>query len=127
MSGAIGLAAAADFIDSVGREAIAAHVEELREHAAAALSALPGVRVLARDARGSAIVSFVADDVHPHDIGTVLDSRGIAVRTGWHCAQPLLERLGHGPTTRASFALYNTRDEVERLAEGVAAALEMLR
>lgn len=127
VGGAIGLAAAAQFIDGVGRGAIAAHVEALREHAAAALSALPGVRVLARRASGSAIVSFVVDDVHPHDIGTVLDGRGIAVRTGWHCAQPLLERVAHGPTTRASFALYNTHDEVERLVEGVAHALELLR
>jgi cysteine desulfurase/selenocysteine lyase len=127
VGGAVGLAAAAEFIDCVGRAAIAAHVEALREHAAAALAALPGVRVLARHARGTAIVSFVAGDVHPHDIGTVLDSRGIAVRTGWHCAQPLLERVAGGPTTRASFALYNTHDEVERLVEGVAAALEMLR
>lgn len=127
VGGAVGLAAAADFIDGIGREAIAAHVDALREHAAAALSALPGVRVLARGTRATAIASFVVDDVHPHDIGTVLDTRGIAVRTGWHCAQPLLERIGHGPTTRASFALYNTHEEVERLVEGVAAALEMLK
>jgi cysteine desulfurase/selenocysteine lyase len=65
--------------------------------------------------------------VHPHDIGTLLDERGIAVRTGHHCAQPLLDHLGCGPTTRASFALYNTHDEVERLVSGVARALELLR
>ena len=77
--------------------------------------------------RASAIVSFVAQDVHPHDIGTLLDEQGIAVRTGHHCAQPLLDHLGLGPTTRASFALYNTHDEVERLVAGVARALEVLR
>ncbi len=127
VSGAVGLAAAAAFIDEIGRGAIAAHVEALREHAAAGLEALQGVRVLSRHTPHSAIVSFVAEGVHPHDIGTVLDNRGVAVRTGWHCAQPLLEHLGHGPTTRASFALYNSHAEVERLVEGVAAALEMLR
>jgi cysteine desulfurase/selenocysteine lyase len=74
-------------------------------------------------AGASAIVSFVADGVHPHDIGTLLDERGIAVRTGHHCAQPLLEHLGLGPTTRASFALYNTHAEVERLLAGVAHAM----
>ncbi|MCZ2291922.1 MAG: aminotransferase class V-fold PLP-dependent enzyme [Burkholderiales bacterium] len=125
--GAVGLAAAADFIDGVGREAISAHVEALREHAVAGLSALPGVRVLSPENRRTAIASFIAEDVHPHDIGTVLDERGVAVRTGWHCAQPLLERLCQSPTTRASFALYNTHAEVERLVQGVAAALDMLR
>jgi cysteine desulfurase/selenocysteine lyase len=127
VAGAIGLAAAAAFIDAAGRERIAAHVEALRAHAVQRLAALPGVTVLSPQASGSAIVSFVADGAHPHDIGTLLDERGIAVRTGHHCAQPLLACLGVGPTTRASFALYNTHDEVERLADGVAHALEALR
>jgi len=91
------------------------------------LSALPGLTVLAPHAAASAIVSFVADGVHPHDLGTLLDQRGIAVRTGHHCAQPLLACLGVGPTTRASFALYNTHAEVERLADAVAHALEVMR
>jgi cysteine desulfurase/selenocysteine lyase len=125
--GAVGLAAAAEFIDAIGRETIDAHVRALRAHAAAGLAALPGVSVLAPDARRSAIVSFVADGAHPHDLGTLLDEQGIAVRTGHHCAQPLLDHLGLGPTTRASFALYNTHDEVERLVHGVARALEVLR
>ena len=127
VAGAVGLAAAADFIDRTGRSAIDAHVVALREHAAAGLAALPGVRLLAADAAGSAIVSFAAEGVHPHDIGTLLDEQGIAVRTGHHCAQPLLEHLGLGPTTRASFALYNTHAEVERLLAGVARALKVLR
>ncbi|MHA7234776.1 aminotransferase class V-fold PLP-dependent enzyme, partial [Burkholderia pseudomallei] len=105
---------------------IDAHVRALRDHAAAGLAALDGVTVLS-PRTSSAIVSFVVDGVHPHDIGTLLDERGIAVRTGFHCAQPLLERLGCGPTTRASFALYNTHDEVERLVAGVAQALKVLR
>lgn len=127
VGGAVGLAAAADFLDEVGRETIDLHVRALREHAVAALSAVAGVTVLAPHAGRSAIASFVADGAHPHDLGTLLDRQGIAVRTGHHCAQPLLAHLGTGPTTRASFALYNTHDEVERLAAGVAQALEVLR
>ncbi len=99
----------------------------LRAHAVSLLSALKGLRVLSPGAERSAIVSFVAEDAHPHDLGTLLDRRGIAVRTGHHCAQPLLECLGVGPTTRASFAIYNTHEEVERLADAVAHALEVLR
>lgn len=127
VAGAVGIAAAASFIDTIGREAIDAHVRALRSHAVAGLSALEGVRVLAPHAARSAIVSFVCEGAHPHDLGTLLDERGIAVRTGHHCAQPLLDHLGVGPTTRASFALYNSHDEVERLVAGVARALQVLR
>lgn len=127
VSGAVGLAAAAGFIDGTGRRRIHEHVTALRAHAAAGLAALPGVTVLSAGAGSSSIVSFVAEGVHPHDIGTLLDEQGIAVRTGHHCAQPLLDHLGLGPTTRASFALYNTHAEVERLLAGVAHALEVLR
>jgi cysteine desulfurase/selenocysteine lyase len=127
VGGAVGMAAAADYIDAVGRVAIDAHLEALRGHAVAGLSALAGVTVLSPQAQHSAIVSFVAADVHPHDLGTLLDEQGIAVRTGHHCAQPLLDHLGLGPTTRASFALYNTHEDVERLVRGVAQALAVLR
>lgn len=127
VGGAVGLAAAAQFIDQVGRVAIDAHVHALRAQAVAGLAAIEGVTVLAPHATGAALVSFVAQDVHPHDIGTLLDERGIAVRTGHHCAQPLIDHLGLGPTTRASFAVYNTPEEVERLIAGVARALEVLR
>jgi cysteine desulfurase/selenocysteine lyase len=127
VAGAVGMAAAAAFIDEVGRDVIDAHVHALRAHAAAGLAAIEGITVLAPHATRSALVSFVARNVHPHDIGTLLDGQGIAVRTGHHCAQPLLEHLGVGPTTRASFAVYNTHDEVERLLAGVVRALEMLK
>lgn len=126
VAGAIGMAAAG-FIEQIGRDRIDVHLSALREHAAAGLAALPGITVLSAHSRASAIVSFVADGVHPHDIGTVLDQLGIAVRTGHHCAQPLLEHLGLGPTTRASFALYNTHAEVERLLAGVAHAIKVLQ
>ena len=124
VGGAIGMAAAAQFIDAVGREAIDQHLHALRQQAVQGLAALPGLRVLSPNTPNTAIVSFVTEGVHPHDIGTLLDGQGIAVRTGLHCAQPLLEHLGCGPTTRASFALYNTPEEVERLVAGVAEALE---
>jgi len=127
VAGALGMAAAAAFTDEVGRGAIDAHVRALRAHAAAGLAAIDGVMVLSPDADASAIVSFVADGAHPHDIGTLLDEHGIAVRTGHHCAQPLIDHLGRGPTTRASFAVYNTHEEVERLLAGVAHALKVLR
>jgi len=127
VAGAVGMAAAAAFIDEVGRDVIDAHVHALRAHAAAGLAAIEGITVLAPHATRSALVSFVARNVHPHDIGTLLDGQGIAVRTGHHCAQPLLDHLGVGLTTRASFAVYNTHEEVERLLAGVARALEMLK
>ena len=127
VAGAVGMAAAAAFIDEVGRDVIDVHVHALRAHAAAGLAAIEGITVLAPHATRSALVSFVARNVHPHDIGTLLDGQGIAVRTGHHCAQPLLDHLGVGPTTRASFAVYNTHEEVERLLAGVARALEMLK
>ena len=124
---AVGMAAAALFIDGIDRSLVDAHVRNLRQAAATGLAGLPGVRVLAADDAASAIVSFVADGAHPHDIGTLLDGQGIAVRTGHHCAQPLLDHLGWGPTTRASFALYNTLEEVQRLVDGVERALQVLR
>jgi len=127
VAGAVGLAAAAAFIERTDRTAIDAHVHALRAHAATGLAAIDGVTVLAPHAHASALVSFVAEGVHPHDIGTLLDGQGIAVRTGHHCAQPLLDHLGLGPTTRASFAVYNTHAEVERLIAGMAHALEILR
>ena len=124
VAGAVGLAAAAGYLQAHGRAALDAHVAALRAQAVAGLTALPGVRVLEG---GGAIVAFVAEGAHPHDIGTVLDGAGVAVRTGFHCAQPLHDHLGLGPTTRASFALYNTADDVVALVEAVAQALELLR
>jgi cysteine desulfurase/selenocysteine lyase len=127
VAGAVGMAAAAAFIERTGRERIGAHIGALRAHAVAGLRGIDGVTVLSPGAAASAIVSFVARGVHPHDIGTLLDEQGIAVRTGHHCAQPLLDHLGLGPTTRASFAVYNTHDEVDRLVAGVARAMEVLK
>ena len=127
VSGAVGMAAAASFIEAVGFKAIEAHLTDLRQHAVRGLRQIEGVTVLSAQTEMSAIVSFVVQGAHPHDIGTLLDARGIAVRTGHHCAQPLLEHLGTGPTTRASLAVYNTHEEVAQLLSGVAHAIEVLR
>ncbi|MEN9398125.1 MAG: hypothetical protein RLZ81_2655 [Pseudomonadota bacterium] len=127
VGGAVGMAAAAAFIESLGQHALEAHLADLREHAVWGLRQIEGVTVLSAQTPASAIVSFVVQDVHPHDIGTLLDARGIAVRTGHHCAQPLLDHLGTGPTTRASLAVYNTHEEVEQLLTAVTHAIEVLR
>ena len=127
VGGAVGLAAAAQFIEHTGRARIDGHLHRLRALALDGLRRIDGVRVLAPHAETAALVSFVADEVHPHDIGTLLDERGIAVRTGHHCAQPLMDQLVQGPSTRASFAIYNTEDEVQRLVAAVAHAVKALR
>ena len=127
VSGAVGMAAAAGFITSIGQHAIESHLADLRQHAVRGLQHIDGVTVLSAQTRMSAVISFVVQGVHPHDIGTLLDARGIAVRSGYHCAQPLLDYLGTGPTTRASLAIYNTHHEVEQLLGGVAHAIGVLR
>ncbi|MFZ3565995.1 aminotransferase class V-fold PLP-dependent enzyme [Streptomyces sp. BH097] len=118
---AVGLAAAVDYLTALDMNEVAAHEDRLTEHALRLLAEIPGVRIVGpaepRD-RGSA-VSFTVDDVHPHDIGQILDQRGIAVRVGHHCARPIVRRYGIPATTRASFYVYNTHAEVEALAEGV--------
>ena len=118
---AVGLAAACDYLDGVGRDRVVAHEEALTAHALEAVAAIPGVRVLGpltTQDRGGAL-SFVVDEVHPHDVGQVLDELGIAVRTGHHCAWPLHRALGAQASTRATFYLYNTHDEVDALADGI--------
>jgi len=116
ISGAIGLAAAIRYLDKLGHDALAAHERCLLDHATTAVRAIPGVRLVGEAADKVGVLSFVMDDVHPHDIGTILDSEGIAIRAGHHCAQPLMQRLGITGTARASFAFYNTIEEADRLA-----------
>jgi len=118
---AVGLAAACDYLDALGMARVNAHEEALTGHALEAVAAIEGVRILgplSTDHRGGA-VSFVVDGVHPHDVGQVLDELGIAVRTGHHCAWPLHRALGAQASTRATFYLYNTHDEVDALADGI--------
>lgn len=119
IEGAIGLAAAIDYLEALGIEPIAAWEQELLAAATEALRAIPNLRIFGEAAHKAAVLSFVLPGVHPHDAGTILDDEGIAVRAGHHCAQPLMERLCVPATTRASFAFYNTLDEVDALARGL--------
>lgn len=119
IAGAIGLGVALEYILGIGFDRIVAWENELLARATAQVGALPGVRRLGTARRKTGVLSFVMDDIHPHDIGTILDRQGIAIRTGHHCCQPVMERLGVPATARASFAFYNTLEEVDRLVEGL--------
>jgi cysteine desulfurase/selenocysteine lyase len=119
IEGAIGLAAALDYVQQIGLPAIAAWEHALLARAMERLAEIPGLRILGTAQHKAAVLSFVLDGVHPHDTGTILDRRGIAVRAGHHCAQPVMQRFGVPATTRASFGLYNTLEEVEALADGL--------
>jgi len=119
IAGAIGLGVALDYLRSTGFSAIQSHELELLGHATDVLSAIPGVRLIGTAAHKAAVVSFIIDGVHAHDVGTILDQWGIAVRTGHHCTQPVMDRFGVPATSRASLALYNTHEEIDVLADGV--------
>ncbi len=119
MAGVAGLKAAIEYMNGIGVDKIAAHEHDLLEYATEAVSALPSIRIIGTAAEKASVLSFTVDDVHPHDIGTILDQEGIAVRTGHHCAQPVMERYGIPATVRASFAVYNTRAEVDALVRGL--------
>jgi cysteine desulfurase/selenocysteine lyase len=127
VGGAVGLAAAIDYLESVGLDGIARHEHALLADATASLARIPGVTLIGTAPDKTSLVSFAVDGVHPHDLGTVLDSRGIAVRTGHHCAMPVMEHFGVAATTRASFGLYNTPGEIGALCDGVQDAIRMLR
>jgi len=119
ISGAIGLAAAIDYVEALGFERIAAQEQAVLAYATERLSDVPGLRIVGTARNKASIVSFVMDSAHPHDIGTILDRSGVAVRAGHHCAQPLMERLGIVGTARASFGLYNGFDDVDALVDGL--------
>ncbi|HKE32276.1 MAG TPA: cysteine desulfurase [Candidatus Angelobacter sp.] len=119
ISGVIGFGTAVDYVTAIGLDRIAAHEEELLAYATQALSAIPELRLIGTAKSKAAVVSFVLDSIHAHDVGTVLDQEGIAIRTGHHCAQPLMNRFGVEATARASFALYNTKEEVDALVQGI--------
>jgi cysteine desulfurase/selenocysteine lyase len=116
---AIGLGAAIDYINGLDKKAVRAHEQKLLQEAEKLLSAIPGVKIFSTAPARASILSFTIDKVHPHDVATVFDQLGIAVRAGHHCAQPLMKALGVPATVRASFALYNTMEDVNRLAEAV--------
>jgi cysteine desulfurase/selenocysteine lyase len=125
IAGGIGLGAAFDYITSIGLDKIAAYEHELLVYGTEALSRIPGLRIIGTAREKAAVLSFVIDGIHPHDIGTVLDRQGIAVRTGHHCAQPVMDRFGVPATTRASLAFYNTFAEIDALAAGLAKVKEI--
>jgi cysteine desulfurase/selenocysteine lyase len=123
IAGAIGLGAAIDYIRRVGFDAITAHESALLARATEALSAVPGLHLVGTARKKASVVSFVMDGIHPHDIGTIVDREGVAIRTGHHCAQPIMDRYGIPATARASFAMYNTLEEIDALV----AALDRVR
>ncbi len=127
IAGAVGLRAAIDYIDAIGLASISAHERELLAYAAEEVGRIPGVRIVGTAEEKAAILSFVVDGVHPHDIGTILDREGVAIRTGHHCAMPLMDRLGLPATARASFGLYNTAAEADTLSAGIRKAREVFR
>ena len=122
----IALKTALDFMNEVGREKIRKHENLLLHYATGRLADLPGLRIIGTAKEKSSVISFVIKDTHPQDIGILLDNRGIAVRTGHHCAEPLMKRFGISGTTRASFAMYNTKEEVDELVLGLQKAIKIL-
>jgi cysteine desulfurase/selenocysteine lyase len=115
IAGAVGLGAALDYINSVGLAAITEHERGLLAYGTEALQDVPGVRLIGTARQKASILSFVMEGVHPHDIGTIVDQDGVAIRTGHHCAQPVMERFGVPATARASLAMYNTRQDLDTL------------
>jgi cysteine desulfurase/selenocysteine lyase len=124
---AVGLGAAIDYLDALGMDNIAAYEHELLEQATAELSAIEGLRIIGTAPGKAAVVSFVFDDIHPHDLGTVLDHQGVAIRTGHHCANPVMDFFGVPGTARASLAFYNNAEDIEQLVKALHVAIGMFR
>jgi cysteine desulfurase/selenocysteine lyase len=127
IEGVVGLAAALDYVGSIGLDAIGAYEHELLVYATQRLQEIDGLRIIGTAAEKAAVISFVLEGVHPHDIGTILDQEGVAVRTGHHCAQPLMMRFNVPATGRASFGLYNTREEADALVAALHKVIEVFR
>jgi cysteine desulfurase / selenocysteine lyase len=119
ISGPIGLRAALEYINRLGMDNIERHEHELLEYATEKVSAIAGIKLIGTAKEKAGVLSFVMEGVHPHDVGTILDQQGIAIRTGHHCAQPVMQRFGVPATARASFGLYNTKEEIDVLANGI--------
>jgi cysteine desulfurase/selenocysteine lyase len=125
VAGAVGLGAALQYVEGLGLDAIAAHEAELLAYGSDLLTGLGGVELIGTARRKAGVLSFVLDGIHPHDVGTILDREGVAVRTGHHCAQPVMDRYGVPATVRASLGLYNTREDLDALARGLGVVREM--
>ena len=119
VAGAIGLGAALEYVNAIGTDRIAAHEHGVLAYGTERLQAVPGLRLIGTAREKAGVLSFVVDGIHPHDVGTILDQEGIAIRTGHHCAQPLMQRFGVPATARASLALYNTMEEIDALVSGL--------
>ena len=119
VAGAIGLGAAIDYVNGLGMDNVAAYEHEVLTYATEAVAAIPGIRLIGTAREKAGVLSFLLGSIHPHDIGTILDQEGIAIRAGHHCAQPIMQRFGIAATARASFGLYNTKEEVDALVEGI--------
>ncbi len=119
IAGVIGLGAALEYVGGLGIENIGAYEHDLLEYAAAAVSRIPGLKIIGTAREKAGVLSFTLENIHPHDIGTILDREGIAIRTGHHCSQPVMKRFGVDSTARASFAMYNTKQEVDALVRGI--------
>ena len=115
----IGIKAAIDYVNSLGKANIAKHENDLLIYATERMEAIPGLKVIGKAKNKVSVLSFIIEGIHPQDIGVLLDQQGIAIRTGHHCTQPLMQRFGIDGTSRASFAVYNTKEEIDRLVEGV--------
>ena len=126
IAGVIGLGAAVEYVREIGLDQICDYEESLTEYANEALTAIPGVRLYGTAPEKAAILSFLVDDAHPHDIGSILDSVGVAIRAGHHCTQPVMQRYGIAATARASFSMYSSHEEVDRLTQGVMRVKELL-
>lgn len=127
IEGAVGLAVAMDYVSGIGLDRIAEHEHGLLEYGTRALEAIPGLRLIGTAPRKAAVLSFVLEGAHPHDVATILDRHGIAIRAGHHCAQPVMERFGVAATSRASLAFYNTKEEIDALVKGIYAVQEVFR
>jgi cysteine desulfurase/selenocysteine lyase len=119
IAGGIGLGAAIDYLEGIGMDVISAYEDELLTYGMRALGAIPGVRIFGTAKEKAGVICFSIEGVHPHDIGTILDQEGIAIRTGHHCAQPVMERFGVPAMARASLAFYNTTEEIDVLVAGI--------
>ena len=125
IAGSIGLGAAIDYLSGIGLEPVAAYEQELMAYATEAISGIKGLRIIGTAKEKASVLSFVLDGVHAHDIGTILDQEGIAIRAGHHCAMPVMQRFGVPATARASFAFYNTKDEVDTLVGAIYKVIEL--
>ena len=127
IAGTIGLGAAIDYVNKIGIQNIALHEHEILEYATEEISKINGLRIIGQADNKCSVISFVLDNVHPHDVGTFLDFEGIAIRTGHHCTQPLMDRFGIPATSRASFAMYNTKQEADILISGIKKVIEVFK